>query len=263
MPTATKINNRLTSLFEKKQADILNIYCTAGYPSIDSTVDMIKTIEAAGADMMEIGIPFSDPLADGLTIQKSNGIALKNGISMKVLFEQLKEIRQTVEMPLLLMGYFNPVLQYGLERFCQDCENCGVDGVIIPDLPIELYVSKYQALFLKHQLANVFLVTPQSSDNRIRLIDEHTQGFIYAISSASTTGSKSNLDGAVGYWNHLTSLNLKSPILTGFNIKNKATFNHACQHNNGAIIGSAFINAITDQADVEQAATAFIKSVLQ
>ncbi len=262
MLTATKINNRLTNLFQNKKANILNIYCTAGYPTIESTVDMIKTIEAAGADIMEIGIPFSDPLADGLTIQKSNGIALENGISMDVLFKQLKDIRQTVEMPLLLMGYFNPVLQYGLERFCQECENCGIDGVIIPDLPIELYIQKYQALFLKHQLSNIFLVTPQSTEQRIRLIDEHTQGFIYAISSASTTGTKSNLDGAVSYWNRLQDLKLKSPILTGFNIKDKVTFNHACQHNNGAIIGSAFINAITDQADVEQAAKDFIKEVL-
>ncbi|AXT63190.1 tryptophan synthase subunit alpha [Aquimarina sp. AD10] len=226
---------------------LLSIYFTAGYPSLNDTVKVIQDLEQNGVDMIEIGLPFSDPLADGPTIQESSTVALKNGMTTKLLFEQLKDIRQSVNIPLIIMGYFNPMMQYGIEAFCAKCQEIGIDGLIIPDLPVAEYHEHYQEIFEKYGLINVFLITPQTSDERIRFIDSVSNGFIYMVSSASTTGAKSTFgDVQQDYFNRIQDLKLKNPQIVGFGISNNETFSQATKTTKGAIIGSAFIKHITN-----------------
>ncbi len=226
---------------------LLSIYFTAGYPALDDTVKIIQDLEKNGVDMIEIGLPFSDPLADGPTIQKSSTAALKNGMTTEILFEQLKDIRKSVSIPLIIMGYFNPMLQYGVEAFCKKCQEIGIDGLIIPDLPVDVYHEEYQAIFEKYGLINVFLITPQTSKKRIRFIDSVSNGFIYMVSSASVTGAKFGFgDEQQDYFQRIASLSLKNPQIVGFGISNSETFDQATKSAKGAIIGSAFIKHLTE-----------------
>lgn len=239
--------NRIQSKLQEDKK-LLSIYFTAGYPKLDDTVSIIESLEKSGVDMIEIGLPFSDPLADGPTIQESSTAALKNGMTTAKLFEQIKDIRKSVEIPLIIMGYFNPVLQYGVEAFCAKCEEIGIDGLILPDLPLAEYEEHYKAIFEKHNLVNVFLITPQTSDARIKQIDKASNGFIYMVSSASTTGKTSGFgEEQLNYFERIGSLNLKNPQIVGFGIKDEETFNQATSKAKGAIIGSAFIKHLTEE----------------
>lgn len=247
---------------QKLQEDkkLLSIYFTAGYPNLNDTVKIIENLEKSGVDMIEIGLPFSDPLADGPTIQASSTQALKNGMTTEILFEQLKDIRKTVSIPLIIMGYFNPILQYGVEAFCKKCAEIGIDGLIIPDLPVDVYHEEYEALFNQYNLINTFLITPQTSNERIKFIDSISNGFIYMVSSASVTGAKNTFgDAQTSYFKRISDLNLSAPQIVGFGISNSTTFKAATQYAKGAIIGSAFIKFITEHnpADIEN----FIKLI--
>jgi tryptophan synthase alpha chain len=254
--------NRIQQLFQQKQDPILNIFFTAGYPERSSTREIIRELDKNGVDMLEIGIPFSDPLADGPTIQGSSQQALKNGMTLEVLMEQLKGIRQETDMPLLLMGYLNPVVQYGLERFLEDCAAVGIDGLILPDLPMYEYENMYRPLFQKHGLSNVFLVTPETSEERIRKIDELTEGFIYLVSSSSTTGKTTDLSASQeAYFQRVKDMQLKHPCLIGFGIKDAQSFQRASQHARGAIIGSAFIKALAEPGELEEKVATFVKKL--
>ena len=238
------MNRIQTKLKEDKK--LLSIYFTAGYPELTDTVPVIEGLEAAGVDMIEIGLPFSDPLADGPTIQESSTAALRNGMHTELLFEQLKDIRKTVSIPLILMGYFNPMLQYGVEAFCAKCAEIGIDGIIMPDLPLDVYKEEYEVIYKKYGLSNIFLITPQTSDQRIKAIDQATDSFIYMVSSASTTGAKEGFgQEQQEYFNRIATLNLKNPQIVGFGISNAATFQAATKNTKGAIIGSAFIKQLT------------------
>jgi tryptophan synthase alpha chain len=237
--------NRIHTTLEQDKK-LLSIYFTAGYPSLNDTVKIIQDLEKNGVDMIEIGLPFSDPLADGPTIQESSTAALKNGMTTQLLFEQLKDIRKSVNIPLIIMGYFNPMMQYGIEAFCAKCQEIGIDGLIIPDLPVNEYHEHYQETFEKYGLINVFLITPQTSDERIRFIDDVSNGFIYMVSSASTTGAKSTFGNTQQqYFERIEALNLKNPQIVGFGISNNETFTQATKTAKGAIIGSAFIKHLT------------------
>ncbi|QCK17101.1 tryptophan synthase subunit alpha [Mangrovivirga cuniculi] len=239
------VKNRINKLFDNKSENVLTVYFTAGYPELEDTLDILVELEKSGADMVEIGIPYSDPVADGPTIQESNGVALNNGISMEKIFSQLKDMRQKVDIPVVLMGYFNPVLQYGLQDFCKKCKECGVDGVIIPDLPILEYVEQYKDLFDSYDLHNMYLITPQTSEERIRMIDENTSGFIYMVSNSSITGAKKEIsEEQLEYFNRIKSMNLSNPRLIGFGISDNKTYRTASEYSSGAIIGSAFIKAL-------------------
>nr|WP_299000835.1 tryptophan synthase subunit alpha [uncultured Allomuricauda sp.] len=231
---------------------LLSIYFTAGYPDINDTVSIIESLEESGVDMIEVGLPFSDPLADGPTIQESSTAALHNGMHTELLFEQLKDIRKTVNIPLIVMGYFNPMLQYGVEAFCKKCHEIGIDGIIMPDLPLDVYQEEYEAIYKKYGLINVFLITPQTGEERIRAIDNASDGFIYMVSSASTTGAKSGFgDEQKAYFDRIASLNLKNPQIVGFGISNSKTFQAATEKAKGAIIGSAFIKHLTQNGTSE------------
>lgn len=255
--------NRIDQLFQSKGDRILNVYFTAGYPNLQDTAQVMQGLEKAGVDLIEVGIPFSDPIADGPTIQESNGIALDNGMTLKVLFEQLQDIRQSVSVPFVLMGYVNPIVQYGIEAFCAKCEEIGVDGLILPDLPMFEYLDTYKPLFDKHGLYNIFLITPQTSEARIREIDDNSNGFIYMVSSASTTGAKSSIStDQEAYFARIKGMNLKNPTLIGFGISNAETFDRACANANGAIIGSAFIKALAGEGALEQKIEDFVGSVI-
>jgi tryptophan synthase alpha chain len=236
-----RINNKL-----REHKKLLSIYFTAGYPNLNDTVSIIQELEHSGVDMIEIGLPFSDPLADGPTIQDSSTRALKNGMTSELLFNQLKDIRETVSIPLIIMGYFNPMLQYGVEAFCKKCQDVGIDGLIIPDLPVDVYHDQYKSTFEKYGLANIFLITPQTSDERIRFIDSVSDGFIYMVSSASTTGAKTGFGNEQSdYFERIANMKLKNPQIVGFGISNNETFKQATQYAKGAIIGSAFIKHLT------------------
>ena len=249
--------NRIKQLFEKKQQNILSIYFTAGFPQLNDTGNVIREFEANGIDLIEIGIPFSDPMADGPTIQESGTIALRNGMTLKVLFEQLKDIRSDVTIPLILMGYLNPIMKYGFENFCKQCKETGIDGAIIPDLPFNDYISQYKPIADKYDIKIVMLITPETSDERIRLIDEHTDGFIYMVSSASTTGAQSNFDDKKqAYFRKINGMNLRNPRLIGFGISNKATLEAAQENASGAIIGSKFITLLKESANIKEAVKA-------
>ena len=256
------MKNRITALFERKDKNILSIYFTAGYPELNDTQTIITELEKSGADLIEIGMPFSDPVADGPVIQHSSEIALQNGMSINLLFEQLKEIRRSISIPLILMGYLNPVMQYGIENFCQKCKETGIDGTIIPDLPLEIYEAEYKEIFEENSLSNIFLVTPQTSDERIRKIDTLSTGFIYMVSSSSTTGVKGAVnEEQLAYFEKIRTMNLRSKLLIGFGISDKASFEKASGYANGAIIGSAFVKALAGEGKIEVKVRTFIQKL--
>ena len=231
----------------KEEGKLLSIYFTAGYPNLDDTVDIIFKLQESGVDMIEIGLPFSDPLADGPTIQDSSTKAIKNGMNTNFLFNQLKRIRDKVSIPLIIMGYFNPILQYGVENFCKKCNEIGIDGLIIPDLPVEVYEKEYKSVFDKYDLLNMFLITPQTSNERIRFIDRVSKGFIYMVSSFSITGAVNSFnENQKNYFKRINSMGLKSKLLIGFGISNNKTFLDATKNSRGAIIGSAFIKFLNN-----------------
>ncbi len=255
-------NNKIKQLFERKKGRILSVYFTTGYPQLNDTGRIMKALQKAGADIIEVGIPFSDPVADGPTIQQSNATALKNGITLRKIFEQLAEVKNEMEIPVILMGYVNPVLQFGVEAFCEKCAETGVSGLIIPDLPMQEYLDEYKGIVEKHGLINIFLITPQTSDERIREIDGNSRGFIYTVSSASTTGAKSGISHEQrAYFERIKAMNLRNPVLIGFGISNRETFHQACEYAPGAIIGSAFIKALDGAKNIERAVVDFVKSV--
>jgi len=259
----SQIENRINTLFADKDRKVLSIYFTAGYPNLDTTVEIIRELEEVGVNLVEIGMPFSDPLADGPTIQDSSQIALNNGMNIKLLFEQLKEIRTNgVQIPLILMGYLNPILQYGVQNFCEKCNETGIDGLIIPDLPLDVYTNDYKAIFEKLDLKNILLITPQTSEERIREIDSNSNGFIYAVSSYSTTGAKTGIsEEQVEYLKRIRSYKLKNPIVVGFGISDKESFTKVTEHADGAIIGSAFIKAISNGEDLSSSINDYISSI--
>ena len=234
------MNRIQASLAQNKK--LLSIYFTAGFPAIDDTVSILEQLQEAGVDMIELGLPFSDPLADGPTIQESSTKALHNGMTTDKLFDQLQRIRKTIDVPLIVMGYFNPMMQFGVERFCKRCQEVGIDGLIIPDLPVDVYHEKYQKLFQQYGLLNMFLITPQTPDDRIDYIDNVSEGFIYMVSSAATTGAQGSFGNEQEqYFKRIGAMNLKSKLLVGFGISNRETYDAAVAHSQGAIIGSAFI----------------------
>jgi tryptophan synthase alpha chain len=252
---------RLNDLFTNKKQNILNVYCTAGFPQPDSTVPVMKALQENGVDIIELGMPYSDPLADGPVIQASGLVALQNGMSIKRLFEQLQGFRKEVYVPVLLMGYMNPILQYGFEKFCQHAADVAIDGLIIPDLPQYEFESEYGAIMQRYGLNFIFLVTPETSEERVRSLDALSRGFLYAVSSSSTTGSDKNMTDVSSYLKKLQSMNLSNPILVGFGIKDKQSYDAACAHANGAIIGTAYIKAIESASDVSAATASFIRSI--
>ena len=226
----------------REEGKLLSIYFTAGFPNLNDTADIIIKLQESGVDMIEIGLPFSDPLADGPTIQDSSMNAINNGMNTDILFNQLKDIRDKVSIPLIIMGYFNPILQYGVEKFCKKCNEIGIDGLIIPDLPIDYYLENYKSIFEQNKLYNMFLIAPQTSDERIRKIDSISKGFIYMVSSSSITGSKNSFSSEqINYFERIEKMNLKTPRIIGFGVGNNHTFNTVVKYSKGAIIGSAFI----------------------
>lgn len=254
--------SRLKDLFERKQENVLNIYCTAGYPNLEDTLPIMQNLQETGADIIELGMPYSDPLADGETIQNSSTIALKNGMTISTLFQQLKNMRDSVKVPVVLMGNINPVQLYGFEKFCADAAAAGVDGLIIPDLPPYEFKQTYQPILKKYNLDFIFLVTPETSEERVRMLDDLSSGFLYAVSSSSTTGKEKDFSVVEKYLQRLQSYQLKNPVLVGFGIKDKETFTRTAQHANGAIIGSAFIKALDGKKDVAATTKDFIEGIL-
>ncbi len=253
------MKNRITELFTRKTEKILSIFFTAGYPALHDTLKIAALLEKSGADMIEIGIPFSDPIADGPVIQKSSHKAIANGMTLGLLFDQLKGLRNKINIPVILMGYLNPVYQFGMEKFIEHCSGCGIDGVIIPDLPPEVYAQQYKSLFEKNNLSNIFLVTPQTTESRLKYIDSISNGFIYLVSSASTTGSLVEFE--IQNYQRLKEANLKNPMLLGFGISDKQSFVKASESTSGVIIGSAFIKSIS-KGKVEEQVPLFISSIL-
>lgn len=246
--------NRIKQLFESRgNRKLLSIYYTAGYPVIDSTIELAKALEISGVDFLEIGFPYSDPVADGPVIQHSSEKALKNGMSLNLLFEQLKELRKHVQIPVLLMGYVNPMLQYGIERFCQACAEVGVDGVIVPDLPMYEYEALYEDIFKKYDVSNIFLITPQTSEARVRKIDELSTSFIYMVSSYATTGKNLTVsEQTTVYFERIKALDLRNPLVVGFGIADQASFDHALKYADAAIVGSAFVRLLDQENYLEQ-----------
>ncbi|WP_421869871.1 tryptophan synthase subunit alpha [Marinoscillum sp.] len=244
--------NRIDQAFIDKKERLLNVYFTAGFPNLEDTLNIAKALDAGGADLIEIGLPFSDPVADGPTIQDSSTKALANGMTLHKLFEQLADLRKEVSVPVLLMGYINPVLQYGFEKFCAKCAEVGVDGLILPDLPMYEYEEMYKEVLEKYGLYNVFLITPQTSEERIQKIDELSKGFIYMVSSASTTGAKKGISSEqINYFQKIKSMNLRNKRMIGFGISDNESFSKACQYADGAIIGSAFIKLLEQDSSAE------------
>lgn len=256
--------SRLQSLFERKKQDVLNVYFTAGYPALHDTARIIRALDEAGVDLIEVGMPYSDPLADGPTIQASGQQAIQNGMTLPLLFEQIEEARQHTNIPLVLMGYFNPVMQYGEQRFFDRCAAVGIDGLILPDLPIYEYENFYQEGIEKAGLDISFLITPQTSDERIRQIDALSTGFVYMVSNSAITGAKSGIsEEQIAYFERIRSMELESPRLIGFGISSHETFQTACQYANGAIIGSAYIRALGEGRPVEEATHQFVQQILK
>lgn len=254
------MKNRITTLFERKDKNILSIYFTAGFPELNDTLTIITELGKRGVDLIEIGMPFSDPVADGPVIQYSSEIALKNGMTINLLFEQLKEIRKNISIPLILMGYINPVMQFGIENFCKKCKETGIDGTIIPDLPLEIYEEEYKEIFKKNSLSNIFLITPQTPEERIRKIDAASTGFIYMVSSSSTTGVKGAVnEEQISYFERIRNMNLRSKRLIGFGISDKASFEKASSYANGAIIGSAFVKALAGAGEIDGKVKTFVQ----
>ncbi len=254
--------NRIDTLFEKEKNGVLSVYFTAGFPNLNDTVPVIQSLEKNGVKLIEIGIPFSDPMADGPVIQASGSRALQNGMSLKLLFQQLSTVRESVQIPLVLMGYLNPIMQFGFDRFCAEAKRCGIDGVIIPDLPFEDYINDYKSIAESHAVHMNMLITPETSKERIRLIDKHTGGFIYMVSTASVTGAKSAFgEEDVAYFQRVNAMNLKNPRLIGFGISNKATFDVACENASGAIIGSKFVSLLQKEDTIDLAVEKLIEAI--
>jgi tryptophan synthase alpha chain len=254
--------SRLKELFARKRSEVLGVYYTAGFPQLNSTIELMQALEENGADMIELGMPYSDPLADGPVIQASGSKALENGMSIARLFEQLAGMRAAVRIPVLLMGYLNPILQYGFDKFCAAAAAAGVDGLILPDLPIYEFETEYGPTIRRHGLDFVFLLTPETSDERIKKVDALSTGFLYAVSSSSTTGGTQNLADQQAYFLRLAQLNLTNPIVVGFGVRDKASFEAACRHTNGAIIGTAYIRALEEAKDIRKATKEFLHSIL-
>lgn len=255
--------NRINQLFSRKQKDILSIYFCAGFPTLEGTVNTIKVLEKKGVNMIEIGIPFSDPMADGPVIQHAATQALKNGMTLKLIFDQLKDIRKEVSIPLVLMGYLNPIMQFGFENFCRTCQETGIDGVIIPDLPFKDYMDEFRPIAGKYDVKVIMLITPETSEERIRLIDEHTDGFIYMVSSAAITGAQKDFNSQKqAYFQRIADMNLRNPRMIGFGISNKQTFEAASAHAAGAIIGSKFVTLLDDEnGDAEKATDKLLEAL--
>ncbi len=254
--------NGIKKLFETKQKDVLNIYFTAGHPGLHDTGTIIKELADAGVDLIEVGMPYSDPLADGLTIQQSSSIALKNGMKLDLLFEQLMEVRKETDIPLILMGYFNQVMRYGPEKFLDACQAAKIDGLILPDMPLYEYEENFKEMFESRNIAISFLITPMTEEERILKIDKLTKGFIYMVSSNSTTGGTASADDErLAYFKRIEGMNLKNPRLIGFGISDHASFSAACAHANGAIIGSAFIRALQSGSDLRQSIRDFVRHI--
>jgi len=254
--------SRLSELFKKQNERVLNVYCTAGFPQLNSTLQVMESLQANGANIIELGMPYSDPLADGEVIQSSGNDALANGMTIDTLFEQLKNMRAAIHIPVVLMGYMNPILQYGFEAFCKKAKQVGVDGLILPDLPLYEFEHVYGKTIKENELDFVFLVTPETPEERLRKLDALSTGFLYAVSSSATTGKDKDFSKVAVYLQKLQSLKLKNPVLVGFGIKDKETFDAVCAYANGAIIGSAYINAISKGTDIHETTTQFLKSVL-
>ena len=244
--------NRINQLFEQKSENILSVYFTAGFPKLEDTLPTLKCLQANGVDLVEIGVPFSDPMADGLVIQNSSHAALQNGMSIRKLFDQLTGVRANIHIPLIMMGYLNPIIQFGFEAFCKECHRVGVDGMIVPDLPMADFLAEYKEIASRYELEFIFLITPETSEERIREIDSYTNGFIYMVSSAAVTGTQNSFDNKVEYFNRINAMNLKNPRLIGFGISNKSTRDMVNRYSSGAIIGSAFIKALQETNDVEK-----------
>ena len=255
------MNNKLIQLFAKKNKNLLNVYFTAGFPEIDSTSEVLLALQDCGVDIIEVGMPYSDPIADGPVIQQSNMVALQNGMTIDLLFTQLNEVKGKMNAPIILMGYLNPVMQYGLERFCIEASRAGVSGIILPDLPMREYEHMYKKYFLHNNLSFIFLITPQTSTDRILQADSLSSGFIYGVSSSATTGSTNISEDKQAYFKRIAALKLKNPLMIGFGIKDKETFGNACDFAAGAIVGSAYIQAIAKSDNIIKDTEAFIKSV--
>jgi tryptophan synthase alpha chain len=254
--------SRLQALFEQKAQRVLNVYCTAGYPHLNSTIQIMESLQKNGANIIEIGMPYSDPLADGEVIQTSSHIALENGMTIEVLFEQLSKMRATIHIPVVLMGYMNPILQYGFETFCKKVKEVGVDGLILPDLPLYEFEHLYGKAIKENELDFIFLVTPETPTERLQKLDSLSSGFLYAVSSSATTGTDKDFSKVATYLQKLQSAGLKNPFLVGFGIKDKASFDAVTAYSNGAIIGSAYINALSKGTDIELTTQQFLNSVL-
>ncbi|HRO70729.1 MAG TPA: tryptophan synthase subunit alpha [Chitinophagaceae bacterium] len=254
--------NRIEALFKRKNERILNVYCTAGYPRPDSTIRIMKALEENGADMIELGMPYSDPLADGPVIQQSSSVALANGMTIKKLFQQLQGFRESISVPVILMGYMNPVLQYGFEKFCADAAAVGIDGLILPDLPEHEFETEYGPVIKKYGLDFIFLVTPETDDERVKRLDILSSGFLYAVSSSSTTGTDKNMTVVGDHLKRLKALSLRNPLLVGFGIRDRHSFDEACRYAHGAIIGSAFIKALENNDNEEKTVKQFLSSVI-
>jgi len=252
---------RLQKLFAEKKKEVLNIYFTAGFPHLESTLPIMEALQQNGADIIELGMPYSDPLADGPVIQQSNEVALQNGMNMHKLFQQLQSMRPAIHLPVILMGYLNPILQFGFENFCRMAKEVGIDGLILPDVPEYEYETQYKYIVNKYELDFVFLLTPETSADRIRKLDELSSGFLYAVSSSATTGSAINAEIVDAYLQKLKAMDLKNPVLVGFGIKDKLTFDAACLHLQGAIIGSAFIKAL-QASKADESVDATVKNFL-
>jgi len=254
--------SRLSELFKKQTKRVLNVYCTAGFPQLNSTLEVMKSLQNNGANIIELGMPYSDPLADGEVIQSSGNVAIANGMTIETLFEQLQNMRQTIHIPVVLMGYMNPILQYGFEAFCKKAKASGVDGLILPDLPLYEFEHIYGKTIQENELDFVFLVTPETPEERLRKLDDLSTGFLYAVSSSATTGKDKDFSKVALYLQKLQAMKLKNPVLVGFGIKDKETFDAVAAYSNGAIIGSAYISALSKGNDVESTTALFLKSVL-
>lgn len=255
------MKNRIQDLFKGKQENILSIYFTAGYPELEDTLTIVRHLDICDVDLIEIGFPFSDPLADGPTIQKSSQKAIDNGMCLDVLFDQLQVLRKVSQIPVVLMGYLNPVIQYGEENFVRKCNEIGIDGVIIPDMPLSYYEDNLKGIYEAYNLCNILLITPETPEERIRRVDALSTGFVYMVSSNSITGGKNEFDSQERYFNRIKNMNIENPRLIGFGIHDNKTFLNACQYSGGAIIGSAFINHISDNGISEQSIKTFIESI--
>ena len=254
--------NRIDELFTRKQHHVLNVYCTAGYPQLTSTLQVMQSLQTHGADLIELGMPYSDPLADGPIIQASGSQAIANGMTIDALFSQLENMRHSIHLPVVLMGYMNPVMQYGFEKFCASAAKAGIDGLILPDLPMFEFDTAFSAIIQQHGLHFIFLITPETTEERIQQLDNRSTGFLYAVSSSSTTGTDKNFASLEHYFAKLQKLQLKNPVLVGFGIKDKATFTEACKYANGAIIGSAYIKALENTTEIDVATKDFLAGVL-